>query len=466
MCGIVGFISLSDKDKTVAKENYFRRALFLDTLRGFDSTGFMAVPFNESFNTPIVYKRALAAPDFLQLRKSSKLLYNADNYFALVGHNRAATQGGVNDNTAHPFTHKHITLVHNGTLDTRHGLSGRGTFTVDSEDICNALSKVEDPKEVLEKLDGAYVLIWHNANTGTIHMARNKGRPLYFGFDKDGQNMLFASEEWIIRGALGEKPAFSMSKYYLLKDGLHIQFNESMLNLNDHELEEFKVYEAPVRYNYNNNANPYGHNHYGNNRTLEDYGYWKGERLRFKVDEISIYPTTKHQGLEAVCTVYGKVVNIQGMPKDPIISYGVKLKVLTGGKKWKDEMELDKMIRANTFIGEASIGTVYHGRFEIQLANIQQFIHSANKKQEYPEPKDVDLPKLSNNSKVLGPDGTFIKVRAFKKLVQEGCAWCTGNIYPEDADEIIWTDNKQPVCPDCIELEEETNVIHLPQQTH
>lgn len=193
MCGLVGIVSTKTLDTTHV--NQFKRLLVMDQIRGKDSVGIISQQYNG-----IQYEKNVIDPvSFLEHRRVVPLLTGAK---ALVGHNRAATRGGVSVNNAHPFQHGAITLVHNGTL--RSNAVNIPHFTVDSESICYALSQADDPVPVLESLDGAYALIWFDSRDNSWNVARNDERPLVFMTNTTGDTMWFSSEAGILFAATNE----------------------------------------------------------------------------------------------------------------------------------------------------------------------------------------------------------------------------------------------------------------------
>ncbi|MSE24831.1 hypothetical protein GKC32_10305, partial [Lactobacillus curvatus] len=60
----------------------------------------------------------------------------------LMGHNRWATKGKINERNAHPFEHDHIIGAHNGTLRNQHLLPNHLDFEVDSDNIFHAMSTI------------------------------------------------------------------------------------------------------------------------------------------------------------------------------------------------------------------------------------------------------------------------------------------------------------------------------------
>ncbi|HMU97841.1 MAG TPA: class II glutamine amidotransferase [Chitinophagales bacterium] len=218
MCGLISIISkekfgINHTDKTT-----FLQMLFADTLRGFDGTGIYMVNRHGNLYSA---KKSIYAPAFIGNPDVDKLMSDAirDGQL-LVGHNRKATMGAKTDENAHPFIEDHICLVHNGTLQSHKELADT---QIDSHAICVALAKTTNPKEVLEKINGAFALIWYNAKEKSLYFCRNTERPLAFIETKS--KIYIASEEkmldWIIDRNISETykiqevPTFKLFKFNL-----------------------------------------------------------------------------------------------------------------------------------------------------------------------------------------------------------------------------------------------------------
>lgn len=215
MCGLVGVINTTlicriDFDK------YFKQALICDSVRGDHSTGIFTV--DAKLDTTTI-KKAVDPAVFLDLQPVVTLL-NGNNRL-MMGHNRYATKGGIGDDTAHPFTHNHITLAHNGTLYGHRMLSHRADFDVDSEAICYLLSVSDDIPKALEKLDGAYALTWYNSKSNTFHIARNKERKLFIAKVNDttcSGAYLYASEMGMLMW-LASRNNIRIEQPYIVPEG-------------------------------------------------------------------------------------------------------------------------------------------------------------------------------------------------------------------------------------------------------
>ncbi len=111
--------------------------------------------------------------------------------WAIVGHNRKATRGTINDANAHPFWVDNKTvLVHNGTMFGDH--KKHADTEVDSHAIAHVLSSEEDVEKALQSINAAYALIWYDVPTKQLNVIRNKDRPL--SHSSDNRAWYIASE--------------------------------------------------------------------------------------------------------------------------------------------------------------------------------------------------------------------------------------------------------------------------------
>lgn len=197
MCGIVGIAGrIEEKEEII-----FRTLLDLDVIRGRDSTGVVKVGVL-STSKPIITK-AVGPPSNL-IRKSLYLNYQGTFHSkskCLIGHNRAATMGEVTVDNAHPFQFDHVYGVHNGTLRDWANLEGWLEFDVDSKALYKDVSK-HGIESTWGKFSGAAALVWWDDKESSVNFARNKERPLYLARLNDGQTLMWASEEWMLKAAV------------------------------------------------------------------------------------------------------------------------------------------------------------------------------------------------------------------------------------------------------------------------
>lgn len=178
------------KDKAI-----FQQMLISDMFRGMDSTGVFGVKANGNLD---MLKDASAAPFFMSKKDAGSQFFDniISKYHVVVGHNRKATMGVIQSENAHPFIEGNICLVHNGTLTNHRKLANT---TVDSHAICTHIDS-DGYKSTLKNIEGAYALIWYNAEEKTMYFCRNSERPLYLVETTD--RIFLASEgkmlDWIL----------------------------------------------------------------------------------------------------------------------------------------------------------------------------------------------------------------------------------------------------------------------------
>lgn len=193
MCGLVGIIARKPAGFYSKDLDLFEQMLVINTIRGRDSVGVMTALRDKDV---LVVKHAT--------RHASLLFETADykkwrgraigNGRFVMGHNRAATRGAPSTDNAHPFVEENIILMHNGTIFNQEGLSTK-KVEVDSHAICHALAESGDIEEVVQKINGAFALIWYDTKNEKLHAIRNEDRPLNLIITED--QYYLASEAWI-----------------------------------------------------------------------------------------------------------------------------------------------------------------------------------------------------------------------------------------------------------------------------
>lgn len=205
MCGVWGFVKDKAESLSLAEEKYIRNCALAGQVRGEDGFGIMVMYEN---GTCKAYKGIATPNEIMSTEAYFDLFFEVKNQGkkrvavwkkikAVFGHNRAATKGKVAAKNCHPFRSGHIALMHNGTL-TNTLPTG---FDVDSEWVTNLLKETEDIQDVLDKVNGAYVFIWHNNKDKKLRIVSNGQRPL--SYIQDYSTRFYASEremlEWIFK---------------------------------------------------------------------------------------------------------------------------------------------------------------------------------------------------------------------------------------------------------------------------
>lgn len=223
MCGIVGIVSKYTNGFSGKEADVFRDMLFVDTLRGFDSTGVFGV---SNTSNVVVHKDAINGPDFIKTNDFINFRNTGiSSGKIMVGHNRAATRGIINAANAHPFyipitgsdrdPQDHIILVQNGTWKGDH--KQIKDTEVDTEVIAHILAEEEDIEKALHKINAAYALVWYNTKTQKLYLVRNDERPLCIAYTED-DGLVFASEINTILWACSRNDLKLKQVPYLIKE--------------------------------------------------------------------------------------------------------------------------------------------------------------------------------------------------------------------------------------------------------
>lgn len=207
--------------------------LVVNSLRGAHSTGLAGVNSRDKWDKEKVsIVKAINSPYYLfdWVRSDEFFSRMLSNFDTVIGHGRYATRGAINADNAHPFEENHITLVHNGGITNFHALKDSTLdkeVEVDSRLVARLIER-DGWEKTLPRLRGAYALVWYDSRDGSMHMARNKERPLVVGKMKKKETILFASEEATLIWA-AERYDFELEWVVHLDTFSHYHFNEGSI---------------------------------------------------------------------------------------------------------------------------------------------------------------------------------------------------------------------------------------------
>lgn len=397
MCGIVGLISKSTDLKTSTRNQViFEQLLAADTFRGDHSTGVFAV--DRVDGTVDYFKKAVSGWDFLDFRRTGSLMNTIPERAFVVGHNRWATHGKVNDRNAHPFLHGHIIGVHNGTTPKSDFTKGR-SFEVDSDALFNHLSEFGS-EDTLQNISGAFALVWYNSITESLHIIRNSRRPLTFAKSNSGE--IFFASEYLMLNWILDRNGVKDTTYFDAEVGVEYVFPLS----DPYDFQE--VERELYTFQYSN----WSYSNTKNRTTLETLGFVKGEIV--DVEPMIFEPYANNST--------GTVECLQLEP--PHLSVVVHNIKKDDFKAWEG-----KPMRAVV----QGINTSKNG--EVRLFAQADF-------SKRPSRNILHLPQM-----VKGPFKPITE-QAYQELTKEGCINCACSLPIDKAEDTEWFGG-QPLCPDC-----------------
>jgi hypothetical protein len=398
MCGIVGYIRNKGYQYNTEVKAILQQLLYVDALRGFDSTGIaLASPNVINKEEMLSYKRAIPAQDFLNTSVfSRRILPEVGNYDVCIGHNRWATKGSVIDKNAHPFEFGDVVGVHNGTLDSISVL-GHSKSGVDSENLIEALSS-EDASKVLESIGGAYSIVWWDKRDGILRMARNDDRPMYVVFIQKLDLVIFGSEdkmlEWVI-----ERNKLTVEETYDLSSGYIHEFKPE--DPKDFTSIKYNMMEKKPSYGYNWSRGKWSNSYTKSEKWDKDDVILTGDSVKFDVIRVE---EGKNKGKKSLygATESATTVVAHGVDKGFNVSLGDTLEGIVQGIQYVDDIER------------------------------QVFVRSVTKQKKY-----------------MGPSGEVTK-KKWLDLTKDGCCICSSSFFDGDVVHWLYSDlGSEPICKDC-----------------
>lgn len=188
MCGHIGLVNGTVVG--IRGRSFMEQGLFADQLRGIDATGMALVDKNNKVD---VFKRALAASDFIQTNMGKRALKKVEDSFVVIGHNRAATIGKTEDETSHPFDFGRFVGAHNGTIAQYRNILPITKYPVDSMNLIASFNEAGNLHDILSKVHtGSYAVVVYDKEEEKLLLARNDDRPLHIVQNDYG--IMWASE--------------------------------------------------------------------------------------------------------------------------------------------------------------------------------------------------------------------------------------------------------------------------------
>lgn len=444
MCGLVGMAG----DIQKAERDMFSQMLIVDAIRGHHSTGVASVTASKRLE---VFKKAMNPVDFMQHKQYEKVVgWDAQ---VLIGHNRYATVGQINNRTAHPFEFDGIVGAHNGTLlGWRNDLRDADLFDVDSECLIHNINVV-GWDETIRRMHGAAALSVYHEDTHSICLFRNTERPLYFTYNEDSTVLFWASEAWMIRNLAARCGIKLQKNIPSLKENTLVSWNlprSKTMALSDPHVRKLEVPpqkkpQPPVAQPYrgripaqqpaNQGGNQSSTNGTGGRTGGSSFSIdpndpaWKsivpGRRIDFVPCSKETSPATGVPYLSGV------------MSDDPWI----EVRYYTSGDT-VDEM-LDSECEYSALV--ASKVSAANGTDDFVIVSTQGMLKGAPYRTDDTDVDDADYEVIG----IKGPSGKVIGKKEFEELAKHGCGECCCDI--EFGEDVEWFAGS-PICSDCMSV--------------
>lgn len=496
MCGLLGAASpwMNDKEKVI-----FKQLLYAGVFRGLDSTGIARVNKKTGFKGRedeykySIYKKAIPSAALLSLKDYQEwerrwgVQVDAGSTKVLMGHNRAATLGEVNDRNAHPYQEGNIILAHNGTLWDMTNLDDYEHFDIDSQCIAYNVDK-NGIEETISKLRGAFALSWIDLERKTLNFTRNKERPFAIVTCKNG-SIFWASEEGMLEWILSRN-GISYDTSWELAPGQHFEFDltqtgaaYSTFKTYEYELDKsVKVYQKTTYYDndrmYFDDKDNYGYQEtrvekkrrlkrekewkkidkekssltdreYINNQLLRKNKVEPNKRIKVIPFDYEPYKSKSRSKEKGPFQQLGVILGY--IPDDPWMPIEIH-RVLQSTYNQSDGM--DHIYTTPTTIRN-------DGTCDVVVCHGVIFISGVTDKRRGEKENlgggIICLPDKSQEDRSMiytSPYGVIISEDEMMKLTNKGCTSCSGDIDKEELDDVYWLENGLPICGECqIELE-------------
>lgn len=429
ICGIVGVAG----NLTAKHVEAFKTLLIVDTIRGPHSTGVAGISNTGDWD---LIKKKGNAWDLFDCKDYTKVVSAAK--YGLIGHNRYATKGKINNINAHPFEFENVVGCHNGTIRGQHRLIDHLDFEVDSENIFHSIEQV-GLEDTLSVLDGAYALVYWDKRTEELIMVRNSERPLYYTYSKDNKTVYWASEQWMLyvaisRAGLEHNDVIEVKPCTIYRFDIDMRFNGKPIKTSIQKFKEFKPPVVATNTYYRGYTPPAAKKDQpadGGNKSLPVVAATSETLRKLIGTTVEFSVEGQKQGTDLKWYVKGE---LKSHP-------GVEVKVYTkpNSKEWNNLIVNYDAVFEGTVVTFAQYGEIAY--VTVKAESVVQVI-------------DDELDGDKDDWGIyLGFNNSYLEREEWLTLTKLGCAWCQEIPGEEDACNIEWIEKDKHICAGCQETE-------------
>lgn len=463
MCGIVGVLSTAGLSRYTNRKDWMTHALIADTVRGDDATGMFAI--STIGNKDECIKGGIDGPSFVMDKSVAHVLTNIDRYTFVVGHNRAATRGGVSFNAAHPHRSGPILLVHNGTLNSWHNLpkDERNKEPVsDSKAIANAMS-FYTPEDAISKLNGAFALVWYDSRDEKLRMVRNKERPLFIARVKDEDTVLFASEIHMLQW-LAIKNNLKIEDYFNLTPGHLLTFNKELVS--EFEVKEVELLkEQPVGKHHGTGIGTTTNHLCSSKNPLylpfkKSASHTSSKELLAQCGINTTVKSERKKRIKFVMEKFMPYVDTYGTIRGVMLDYPYKDVEMHGVHKDNANQDYVYSGKINSAYLDGNLIVIKLDKLKIDSRTGGKALYldlmgvSPEEEDNLTNQSDTDLPEMDLNDEeiVTGPGGVEYTRQEALHILRNGCDMCANEIPLKEFKYAKINDSGLCLCNGCIDI--------------
>ena len=202
MCGIYGMAKhpshISKKHRRQAKQIITSLAISSES-RGRQSSGLAEI----GKGSMLIHKSLSPSSEFVKTTQFKNALRRINDINIYIGHTRFATMGEVKLDNAHPYQIGNTIGAHNGCLYNTTELEKAvgHSCEVDTQYLFTLVDREQSIQDAVKHIEGDFAISFVKDNSHTLHLAREKNRPLWVSYWTKARTLFYASERGFLEKA-------------------------------------------------------------------------------------------------------------------------------------------------------------------------------------------------------------------------------------------------------------------------